>query len=732
MFETDNKIAIYGSNGEILTSPMPDHELDSEENRRLHTVLVGHLMREMDRQSANREQMVLDEAFYDHKQWSPTDEAFLYERGQKALTFNVIHMTINWILGAQRRQRSQYRILARRKEGVPQAELKTQFMKYLNDVNETHFEVSDAYAETVKAGISFMETGLSYNTDGEDIHENYTSWRDLLWDSACKRRDLNDGRYMFRPRWTDLDRSQKMFPDRMGILEMSSERNIGESGLYDGLGDFASDIHEASFFNNSLGVADYGQDIAPYNYNAVDSAIGPFGYSRRPRVRLVEAWFRTYEEGEFIRGGQYNGELYDRSSLGQRIDLMHEVASIDTRPAEMMKVAIFCRAGLLYLGPSPYRHNRFPFTPIWAYRDADTLLPYGLIRGLRNPQEDINKRASKLLHIMNTKRTLIEEGSVDDIEELREEVARPDAIIQYKSGRQKPDISSDLADAKQNWDFMGFTRAMIEEFGGVNKDNMGVSSSAQKSGRAIIAHQEQGSLSIQTLTDNLSRGYREHGRKVLSNMEQFVTEERSIRVTGERGAEYTDINKAQDMSDSVTSTKADFVVSEDQFSDTMRQQAVQMLFDLLSKLSPTNPELVTQLLDLLVESMDIPNYTVIVQRIRDITGVDDPDKDPNTPPTPEEQRKMAEEERQAQLAQRMQESEVALAESKASVEGAKADKLYADIKNAFTSMTKEQMEVMYVAIQAAKLLAEMPSAGPAADTLVLEADKRAAERGGGM
>jgi len=45
---------------------------------------------------------------------------------------------------------------------------------------------------------------------------------------------------------------------------------------------------------------------------------------------------------------------------------------------------VFTVAGLLWLGPSPYRHNRYPFTPIWGNRRGRDGLPYGLIRGLRD------------------------------------------------------------------------------------------------------------------------------------------------------------------------------------------------------------------------------------------------------------------------------------------------------------------------------------------------------------
>ena len=730
MFETDPKGLSHGAATSGGDAPGPTNELDSDENRRMHTILMGHLARELDRQYYNRLEMAADEAFYNHRQWDDEDVRTLEDRGQMPLTFNIIFTSINWIIGAQRRQRTQYRILARKKDGVAQAELKTKFMKYLSDVNDTHFEISAAYAEVVKAGLSFLETGLTYNTDGEIIHENHVSWRDLLWDSACRKSDMSDARYMFRLRWVDLDRAKAMFPERAELLEMSAERLSATGGLLDGLGDYPSDVHESSFFDSAYGLTQTGQDYLPYDGSFAESPTGGLGYGYRPRVRLIECWFRMPQQARFMRGGQFDGELFDPASIGHYIDVEQGHASISTRPAEMMKVGVMTRLGFVYRADSPYRHNRFPFTPIWAFKDSDTGLPYGIIRGLRDPQRDINKRASKLLFLISSKRVLLEEGSVDDVETFREEVARPDAILEYKAGRKPPEIGTDMAEASQQWNLLDFNRQMLENIAGVNRDNLGIQTNSQKSGRAIIAHQEQGSLSIQTLTDNLSRGYREHGRKVLSNVEQFVSEEKVVRISGERGATYERINAEDDLSDSITATKADFIVSEDQFSDTMRQQAVSSLLELMQTLASTNPEIVTAVLDLLVESMDIPNHTVIVQRIRDLTGQDDPDKDPNAPPTPEEQAKMEAEAKQQQMAERMAESELMLQESKAAKEAALARKAETDIQNALVNMSASQLDMLIKAIQGARELVEIPAAGPAADSLMLEADARSAERGG--
>ncbi len=52
-----------------------------------------------------------------------------------------------------------------------------------------------------------------------------------------------------------------------------------------------------------------------------------------------------------------------------------------------------------------------------------------MIRGLRDVQTDINKRASKALYILASNKVIMEEGALPDnvtLEEFAEEVARPE------------------------------------------------------------------------------------------------------------------------------------------------------------------------------------------------------------------------------------------------------------------------------------------------------------------
>ena len=59
---------------------------------------------------------------------------------------------------------------------------------------------------------------------------------------------------------------------------------------------------------------------------------------------------------------------------------------------------------------------------------------YGMIRTMKSVQDEINYSASKLLHRIATDRFFYEEGSIEDVDELGRQLARPDGKIKIVRG----------------------------------------------------------------------------------------------------------------------------------------------------------------------------------------------------------------------------------------------------------------------------------------------------------
>lgn len=678
--------------------------LNSVRVKNLHDRMISNYLRELDRQSSWRARMAQDEEFYDGDQWDAESIATLEGRGQDPLTLNVIAQSINWIIGSQRRARTDFKVLPRRKEDSKPAERKSQILKYLSDVNKSAFSHSDAFEEMVKAGLSFLECGVQEDTEGEPIYDQYESWRNIVWDSTAREKDLKDARYYFRTKWVDLDTACKMFPKRAAFVQAAASSTYEFGGSVDRYGDDPMDENEI--------------DGVDQSYSSIEHP-----NSHRERVRLIEAWFKIPEEQEVMAGGDFAGEIYDPSSPGHQDQIATGRAEMRKRLTQRVYVMIMTTQAVLWLSPSPYRHNRFPFTPMWCYRKSGTGEPYGVVRNMIGAQKDINKRFSKALAILNSNKVVMDKGAVDDIDTFIEEVSRPDAVIIKNQGKQlELDVDRGLDAA--HLQVMQISMQMIQTLSGVTDEAMGRTTNAV-SGRAIMARQEQGVVSTSRPFDSLRYAKQIHGEKQLALIEQFMTEAKQFRITNSRGQpDYVDINDGLPEND-IIKTKADYIITEDDWNASLRQAQVTELMELMGQLAPVNPQIVMVLLDLVVETMDIPSREEIVKRIRSITGTEDPDADPNTP-DPERQAREQQKAKQAALEERMAMAQLAKAEGDAAKAMAQAEKEGANAAKLLQSLPGEDIEQKRKALELAlQIISTPPAVTNTADALQDGAEMKA-------
>ena len=675
--------------------------LDSPQAQRIHSQLMGWYTHELDTQANNRIEMAMDDDFFDHIQWTDEELATLADRGQAPIVFNITQTTINWVLGTQRRAPLDFKILPRTKAGQAAAQRKTELLKHIADENRSTFEVSAAFGMAVKVGLGWLECGQGQPEEGTQVYDRHEDWRCMLWDSTSRRYDLLDARYIFRTKWLDTDVATNLWSGRKGLIEMAAGSTV--LGMYDGddLGDDAMDSVESAHFGSITGM----------------SSRRGFG-SDRQRVRVVECWFKMpVPDALLIKGGQFNGELFDEWSPGHWSEVKEGLATLVTRPREVIHVALMTDGGLLDLRRSPYRHNRYPFTPVWGYRRARDGMPYGMIRGIRDVQRDLNKRGSKALHHLSSTRVTMVEGAVDDVENLRNEAGRPDAVIVYKDGKPAPAIHVETNLAAAHIELMDRDASMIREIGGITNENLGRPTTA-KSGIAIQRLQDQGALSTSLFFENLRQSRQIHGEKQIVLTEMYYDKREEFLITDQRGnPDFKVINDGAPEND-IASFKAKFVISEEDWRATSRQAEADALLELGGKLAATAPQIVVSILDLVVESMDIKNKDEIVKRIRQITGVDDPDADPNNP-TPEMAAKQEAAAQQEQLAQRQ--LMAVLGEQEA-----KARKITAEAAKAEAALSADGIARLKAAFEVAIAIAGAPAVAAAADQILMEATKEEA------
>lgn len=676
---------------DTMPTQEPVAKLDSEEMVELHKELMDKYRRELGRQYENRMEQAIDEDYYDSIQWSEEDAKILRERGQAPMVYNVIAQSVNWVIGSEKRGRTDFKILPRMKEDTKPAERKTQVLKYLSDVNHTPFHRSRAFEDVVKVGIGWLEDGIQDGDEKELIYSRYESWRNMLFDSSSTELGLQDARYVFRTKWVDEDVAKAMFPERTGTIEAASQDNSGMTTSFDEYSDEAMDSMETE---NNLGIG-------------ISSS-----YGTRRRVRLIEAWFRKPVSVQIVNGGTFHGKEFDKEDLAMAEEIEAGFAKIKKRMRMRMHVAVMTTEGMLYHSRSPYNHNEFPFTPIWGFRRGRDGMPYGIIRSVRDIQDDINKRASKAQFILATNKTIMDDGAVPDMDEFLEQVSRPDGVIIKKAGKDLQ-INVDRELAPAHIEMMTRSIGMIQQVSGVTDELMGRTTNAV-SGAAITARQEQGALSTSKLFDNLRLSYQLQGEKQLSLVEQYFTDEKKLRIVNSRGTpEFISVNDGLPENDIVRS-KADFVISESDWRSTIRQANAEQLMEMMGRMPG---DIAITLLDLVVESMDIPNRDELVARIRKVNGQQDPDIDPETPEAQEFAQAMAAQQQAQQQAMMIEQGK---AEASIELDRARAAKYVAEVGYLQRRAIGESVSQQAKAIDAATKVVQTPTAAEAADILLQE------------
>lgn len=182
--------------------------------------------------------------------------------------------------------------------------------------------------------------------------------------------------------------------------------------------------------------------------------------------------------------------------------------------------------------PSPYvDEDGKPENPIKAmslYVDRDNNR-FGAVRVMIDPQDEINKRRSKGLHLITMRQSRVSLSAAADKEIVRRELAKPDGVISADKDDFEILPTNDMArgnfemllDAKAEIDLLGANAALA----GKNENDM--------SGRAILAQQQGGMVEVARMFDRLRSLSIDVYRAIWNRIRQFWPNERWVRVTDE-------------------------------------------------------------------------------------------------------------------------------------------------------------------------------------------------------
>lgn len=165
---------------------------------------------------------------------------------------------------------------------------------------------------------------------------------------------------------------------------------------------------------------------------------------------------------------------------------------------------------------------------------------YGVVRQLIGPQDEINKRRSKALHLISARQFVYEAGAVDNVQTTKKELAKPDGGVRVNPGMRFEILDhNDMAEG--NLGLLQEAKGEIDSVG-ANAALQG-KDAGSTSGRQDQIKQQSAITEIAAVMDARSQLNQAIYRQVWARIKQFWTAETWVRVTDdEKNVQFVGLN----------------------------------------------------------------------------------------------------------------------------------------------------------------------------------------------
>ena len=459
--------------------------------------------------------------YYQGDQWDPDDAAMLEAEGRPALTINTILPTVNTILGEQSSRRADIKFKPRRGGTEDVAHTLNKLYMQIADNNKLDWVEQQVFSDgLIMDGRGYFDVRMDFSdhTEGE-IRITAKDPLDILIDPDAKDADPKTWNEVFETKWMTLDEIEELYGDKCAERLLF----VAENGM--SFGPDSVEYQETRFGETENNDDHFGAGVP-----------GDDEYRNVKSLRVVERQHKKICRADFfvdkMTGDQrecppqWNDRKKKKFAKEYDMELISKVI-------RKVRWTVTCDQVVLHDDWSPY--NDFTIVPFFCYFRRGN--PFGVVRNLLSPQEQLNKIASQELHIVNTTANsgwMVESGSLVGMtaDDLEEHGAETGLVLEYARGTTPPQkiganqIPTGLDRIAQK------AQANIQAISGINESMLGTDS-AEVSGVAIQAKQNRGAVMIQVPLDNLAKARQYLAEKVLNLIQTFYTEERIIQVTDE-------------------------------------------------------------------------------------------------------------------------------------------------------------------------------------------------------
>jgi hypothetical protein len=472
-------------------------------------------------------------------QWTKEEKQIMEEEMRPALTFNLTKSSIDLIMGMNEDNKIRYRVSPTEPSDGFLAEVLNDIADWIYENYEFDDEESDALESAAISGRGYL--ALDFLPDPKRFGEIIFSLisvpvHEVHFDPAARRRNLEDASYICWDRWMPVEEFKMKYPNVKGktlkeIVEFA--RSWGLEGT-DETGMTPVDPFEIPVDTDS----DDSDYDAPLDLSYYDKS------KQMVRVIHMEYWEtfdRYYVWNPQARVFEEAPEKPTKETKELFLQEFGEEMTVEVVKDKRVKWLHFTGDHLLYDEVSPLPFDGFSIVPMFAFTDVSkrTMNHFGVVRGMIDPQREINKRWSQALNMLNNQ---VQPGVFAEIDAFVDEMQAKQSMkeaggITYLNAgaltaqkimeRNLPTFPNAPMQMEQ------YSQDILRKITGINPDLLGQDRGRQEPGVVIRLRQQQGVTLLKPLFRNLNNAKKGIFQRLLAIVSEYMPDEQILRILGQ-------------------------------------------------------------------------------------------------------------------------------------------------------------------------------------------------------
>jgi hypothetical protein len=447
------------------------------------------------------------------RQWDPVEAAALRAQGRQPYEFNEVFPSVNSAIGHQIHNRLDIQFRPRGGQADQrQAEVRSKIIMQIADQQHLHSKETEVFSDGLIQQRGYFDVRVNFDNNMQgNIVITVDDPMDVIPDPDAKTYEPEGWADVVKTRWMTLDDIESDYGKAMRARVENSNPNEPDHGEFDDSG-----APRAKF-------ADQARAGGGYDAYYTDGAI------RRVRVVERQRWVRNMSRVLFYprTGDRKLAENLTPEVLQQQIG---QGAVMSKAMMRRVKWVACTQDVALHDDWSPY--DSFTTIPYFAYfRRGQTI---GLVDNAIGPQQAHNKALAQFVHIVNSAANsgwTYEENSLTNMtpDELQKKGAMTGLVLEFKKGSARPEKIPPNPLPTGVDRLIELTRNALKSV--TVPDAMRGIDGVDTSGIARQTQQTAAQQQLAVPMDNLARTRLMMGEKLSALTRQFVTEERTFRIT---------------------------------------------------------------------------------------------------------------------------------------------------------------------------------------------------------